>query len=83
VVFLLDPLYEVQYLLVGKAVLPFSIPYEGWKIKGVKEPTLVKVIRERTPLESLRPKAIRALLRGEGSVEEVEAAVAASRLGEL
>lgn len=82
VVFLLDPLYEVQYLLVGRAVLPFSIPYEGWKLKEVKEQTLTKVIRERTAL-GLRPKAIRALLRGEGSVEEVEAAVAASRLGEL
>jgi hypothetical protein len=83
VVFLLDPLYEVQYLLIGRAVLPLSIPYEGRKVKEVKEPTLVKVIRERTRQEPLRPKAIRALLRGEGSVEEVEAALAASRLGEL
>jgi hypothetical protein len=83
VVFLLDPLYLVQYLLIGRAVLPLSIPYEGWKLKEVKEQTLTKVIRERTRLDSLRPKAIRALLRGEGSVEEAEAAVAANRLGEL
>jgi hypothetical protein len=83
VVFLLDPLYMVQYLLIGKAVLPLSIPYEGWKLEEVREPTLVKAIRERTRLEHLRPKAIRALLRGEGNVEEVEVAVAASRLGEL
>lgn len=83
VVFLLDPLYEVQYLLIGRTVLPFSIPYEGWKLKKVREQTLVEAIRERTPLDSLSPKAIRALLRGEGSVEGVEVAVAANRLGNL
>jgi hypothetical protein len=83
VVFLLDPFYEVQYLLIGRAVLPLSIPYEGWKLKEVREQTLTKVIRERTRLESLRPKAIRALLRGEGSVDEVEVAVAASHLSRL
>jgi hypothetical protein len=83
VVFLLDPLYMVRYLLIGKAVLPLSIPYGGWKLKEVREPTLVRAIRERTRLEPLGPRVIRALLRGEGNVEEVEVAVAASRLGEL
>jgi len=82
VVFLLDPLHEAQYVLIGRAVLPLSIPYEGRKLKEVKEQTLTKVIRERTSL-GLGPKAIRALLRGEGNVAEAEAAVAASRLGEL
>jgi hypothetical protein len=82
VVFLLDPLDMVQGVLLGGAALFFKYP-ESEKKLHTKEETLVRWLREKTALGALPPKAVRALLRGEGDMKEVERVLALLRLGEF
>jgi hypothetical protein len=82
VVFLLDPLDMVRGVLVGEAVLLFDYP-EPEKRLHFKEETLVRWLREKTALRALPPKAVKALLRGEGDVKEVERVLALVRLSEF
>ncbi len=82
VVFLLDPLDMVRGVLVGETVVRFDHP-EPEKKLGFKEETLVRWLREKTALKTLPPKAIKALLRGEGDVKEAERTLALVRLAEF
>jgi len=82
VVFLFDPLDMVQGLILGKTALLFEYPEPGRKLR-LKEETLARWLREKTGLEALPPKAVKALLRGEGDAREAERALALTRLGEF
>jgi hypothetical protein len=82
VVFLFDPLDMAQGVLVGETVLLFDYPEPEKKLR-FKEETVVRWLRERTPLGALPPKAIKALLQGEGDVKEVERTLALVRLSEF
>lgn len=82
VVFLLDPLDMVRGVLVGESVLLFDYPQPEKKLR-FKEETVVRWLREKTVLGALPPKAIKALLRGEGDVKEVERTLALVRLSEF
>ena len=82
VVFLLDPLDMVRGVLVGESVLLFDYPEPEKKLR-FKEETVVRWLREGTALGTLPPKAIKALLRGEGDVKEVERTLALVRLSEF
>jgi len=79
VVFLLDPLDMVQGVVVGKVALLLDYPWAEQKLRN-KEETLARWLGEKTALRALPPKAIKALLRGEGNVEEVERALILARL---
>jgi hypothetical protein len=82
VVFLLDPLDMVRGVLVGETVLLFDYPQPEQKLR-FKEETLVRWLREKTALGALPPKAVKALLQGEGDVKEVERVLALHRLAEF
>jgi hypothetical protein len=82
VVFLLDPLDMVRGLIVGETVLFFDYPQDERKLH-LKEETLVRWLREKSALRALSPKAIKALLRGEGDVKEAERSLALVRLSEF
>jgi hypothetical protein len=81
VLFPITSMEEVPYALVEGHLLPLGRAYEGRRVRRVREETLVKLLRERTLLGALPPRAIRAFLRGEGDTREVERLVAMARLG--
>jgi hypothetical protein len=83
VLFPITSMEEVPYALVGSHLLPLWRAYEGERVRRVKDETLVGLLRERTLLGALPPRAIRALLRGEGDTGEVDRLVAMARLGGL
>ncbi len=83
VLFPITSMEEVPYALVEGHLLHLRWAYEGRRVRKVKDETLVKLLRERTLLGALPPRAIRALLRGEGDAEEVGRLVAMARLGGL
>jgi len=81
VLFPITSMEEVPYALVGSHLFRLRYAYEGQRVRRVRDETLVKLLRERTLLGALPPRAIRALLRGEGDTEEVGRLVAVARLG--
>jgi hypothetical protein len=83
VLFPITSMEEVPYALVEGHLLPLRRAYEGRRVRKVKDETLVKLLRERTLLGALPPRAIRALLRGKGDAGEVGRLVAMARLGEF
>jgi hypothetical protein len=83
VLFPITSMDEVPYALVEGHLLPLWRAYEGRRVRRVKDETLVKLLREKTLLGALPPRAIRALLRGKGDTGEVERLVAMARLGGL
>jgi hypothetical protein len=82
VVFLFDPLDMVRGVLLGETVLLFKYPQPEQKLR-FKEETVVRWLREETALGALPPKAVKALLRGEGDVKEAERSLALVRLSEF
>jgi len=72
----------VRGFVVGEAVLLFDYP-EPEKRLRFKEETLVRWLREKTALGAFPPRAVKALLRGEGDVKEVERALALVRLSKF
>lgn len=86
VVFLFNPAEEVTHALVGRALFPIrhaGEPYPPKKTKEVPEKVLARLLRKGTSLKALPPKAVLALLRGEGNVEEAERVWRLARLGEF
>jgi len=83
VLFPITSMEEVPYVLVEGYLFPLEHVYKGRRIHEVKDETLVRLLRERTLLGALPPRAIRALLRGEGDTGAVERLVAMACLGGL
>jgi len=72
---------EVTHAVVGeRAVFALERPYAEDLFLESSEENLVRVLRERTALGSLPPKAVSLLLRGEGDLERVERLWAMTRL---
>jgi hypothetical protein len=83
VLFPINSMGEVPYALVGSRPFLLEYAYEGRKVREVRDETLVRLLRERTLLGALPPRAIRAFFRGEGDTGAVERLVAMARLGGL
>lgn len=81
VLFPITSMDEVPYALVESHLFPLEPTYKGRRVHKVKDETLVRLLREKTLLGALPPRAIRALLRGEGDTREVGRLVAMTRLG--
>jgi hypothetical protein len=63
---------EVTHVVVGgQAVFALNGPYAEDKFLESTEENLVRVLRERTALGSLPPRAVSLLLRGKGDLEAV------------
>jgi len=72
---------EVTHAVVGgKAVFALSGLYAEDKFLESTEENLVRVLRERTALGSLPPRAVLSLLRGKGDLEAVERLWSMARL---
>jgi hypothetical protein len=72
---------EVTHAVVGgRAVFALERPYAEEALLESSEENLVRVLRERTALGSLPPRAVSLLLRGKGDLEAVERLWAMSRL---
>jgi hypothetical protein len=82
VVLFLDPLGEAVYVGVGGTAVPLPYVSAAPVDLGTEEASRVRWLREHTPLGHLPTKKVRALLRGEGSVEEAEGVLALLRLSE-
>ncbi len=73
---------HAAHALVGREILrTYLIDYE--RVRQAQEDELAKVIEEAASPRALSLEAIRALLRGEGSVKEAERAIALARLAEF
>jgi pimeloyl-ACP methyl ester carboxylesterase len=73
VVFVITARGEVTHVVVGgRAVFALNGPYAEDRLLESAEENLVRVLRERTPLGSLPPRAVSLLLRGKGDLEAVE-----------
>jgi hypothetical protein len=86
VVFLFNPAEEVTHALVGEALFPIRPGAWGYARKAaveVPEEALTKLLRERSRLGALPPRAVLALLRGEGNVKEAERVWGLARLAEV
>jgi hypothetical protein len=86
VVFLLNPAEEATHALVGEVLFPIHRGEWSHAPKAAveaPEEALTRLLRERTCLGALPPRAVLALLRGEGDVEEVERVWRLARLGRL
>jgi hypothetical protein len=70
------------HVLVGREVLRTHL-IDAERVRKGREEELAKEVGEGAFPEALSPKAILALLRGEGNVEEAERAIALARLAEL
>lgn len=72
---------EVTHAVVGgRAVFALEGPYAEEALLESSEENLVRVLRERTALGSLPPRAVLLLLRGKGDLEAVERLWAMTRL---
>ncbi len=72
------------HVLVGKeAVFPIRRPYNGERLLEATDEALVRVLRKETALGVLPPRAVSALLKGDGDREAVGRALAMARLGAL
>ncbi len=72
---------EVTHAVVGgRAVFALERPYAEEALLESGEENLVRVLRERTALASLSPRAVSLLLRGKGDLEAVERLWAMTRL---
>jgi hypothetical protein len=72
---------EITHAVVGgRAVFALEGPYAEEALLESSEENLVRVLRERTALGSLPPRAVLLLLRGRGDLEAVERLWAMSRL---
>jgi hypothetical protein len=82
VVLFLSPLGEAVHVGVGKTVVP--LPHVGITPVDLEteDASRVKWLREHTPLGHLPAGKVRALLRGEGDVEEAERVLTLLRLNE-
>jgi hypothetical protein len=72
---------QVTHVVAGeRAVFALERPYAEDLFLESSEENLVRVLRERTALRSLPPRAVLLLLRGKGDLEAVERLWAMSRL---